>query len=739
MAKRMSLASPKLRLVVLAAALLCCVAVACGIFDSTGSPCVTDANCPGGQLCCSAVCERDCSSGSALVASVTVSTDYVPGYEVDQIIVSLDAVNRSVDVNVTNDLITPLAVGQFTELAPERQHELQVSLSLRGEIRARRRLIFSAFGDVTIPVYVTRSCEGRECGADQECEGGRCVSILCSGARPEECPPAVCSVNGDCASLGGCATAVCLGGVCLQKRDDGACTDEERCIPGTGCVPREIECDIENDCTDGVACTHERCEVGRCIITRDDSLCGVTRCDPTSLEADPQTGCTPEPCSADNCVPNPCEVAECSDNRCVRTRLCQGSEQCCDGVCAPSCSDPRPCAGKAAGTICRAAAGACDIAETCDGVSDTCPADGHVAPGTLCRDAAGVCDSAEYCTGTEAACPANLFASVDVVCRGSGGACDVAETCTGSSPACPPDGYASGVVCRAATDVCDVAEVCQGNSVACPANAYAPPSTQCRGAAGPCDLTEFCTGSTAACPADAYAGGAVCNPSTGPCDPAEICTGSSPACPTPVLAVAGTVCRGAAGACDAAEVCSGSSAACPADAKLPSGTECRASAGPCDPAEACNGANDCPTNIYSSGNVCRSSQGDCDLADTCSGSSPDCPDGRVTSGTVCRPAAGVCDIAEVCNGGVSCPADARSSAVCRAGGSFGCNPPEYCNGGVDCPPDVTAVADGTACNDPSDCTSQSTCQGGVCQTFYCSGSTRCCEEDHCVPNNQLCQ
>lgn len=727
--------SPHLRLVALAAALLCCVAVACGIFESTGSPCITDANCPSGQLCCSAVCERDCSSGTSLVASVTVSTDYVPGYEVDQVIVSLDAVNRAVDVNVTNDLITPLAVGQFTELAPERQHELQVVLVLRGEIRARRRLIFSAFNDVTIPVYVTRSCEGRECGADQECEGGRCVSILCSGANPDECPSAVCSVSTDCASIGGCAVPVCIGGVCLQKRDDGACTDEERCIPGTGCVPRELECDVENDCSDGVGCTHERCEVGRCIITRDDSLCGVTRCDPSSAEADLQTGCTPEPCSADNCVPNPCEVAECSDNRCVRTRLCEATEQCCDGVCAPNCADLRPCLGKPAGTICRAAAGACDVAETCDGVNDTCPGDALVGAGTVCRDAEGVCDSAEYCTGAQAACPPNVFAAADVVCRGSGGACDAIERCTGASPACPSDGYASGNVCRPAADVCDVAEVCQGNSIACPGDGFAPSSTQCRGAAGPCDLTEFCTGAAPSCPGDAYAGGAVCNASTGPCDPAEVCSGASPSCPANVLAGAGAVCRGAAGVCDAVETCDGVTAGCPGDAKL-SGV-CRGSAGPCDIAESCSGGNDCPGDAFQPSSVqCRSNQGDCDIPDNCTGNGPGCPDAVQPSSYSCRPSGGVCDPAEFCDGAsYGCPGDARSSALCRAGGNFGCNAAEYCNGGVDCPPDINA-ADGTYCDNGA--CGETTCQAGACTgSIPCNFPRQCCEDSYCTSGQCL--
>src|SRR5437773_11109598 len=46
----------------------------------------------------------------------------------------------------------------------------------------------------------------------------------------------------------------------------------------------------------------------------------------------------------------------------------QGSEQCESGACCQSC---RIAPG---GTVCRAAAGTCDVAETCDGATNACPA-----------------------------------------------------------------------------------------------------------------------------------------------------------------------------------------------------------------------------------------------------------------------------------------------------------------------------------------------------------------------------
>jgi cysteine-rich repeat protein len=94
--------------------------------------------------------------------------------------------------------------------------------------------------------------------------------------------------------------------------------------------------------------------------------------------------------------------------------------------------------------------------------------------GTVCRAAAGVCDVQETCNGVATSCPANAFLSPATTCRAAGaGLCDVAENCPGNAGACPADGFAaSGTVCRAAaTNVCDAAETCSGSTDACPADA----------------------------------------------------------------------------------------------------------------------------------------------------------------------------------------------------------------------------------------------------------------------------
>ncbi len=85
---------------------------------------------------------------------------------------------------------------------------------------------------------------------------------------------------------------------------------------------------------------------------------------------------------------------------------------------------------------CRAAAGDCDVAESCSGDSADCPADGFAGAGTVCRPAAGDCDVADNCDG-QGACGPDLKS--EDVCRASTGSCDPAESCDGSGNDCPAD------------------------------------------------------------------------------------------------------------------------------------------------------------------------------------------------------------------------------------------------------------------------------------------------------------
>lgn len=294
---------------------------------------------------------------------------------------------------------------------------------------------------------------------------------------------------------------------------------------------------------------------------------------------------------------NPCQV-------CAPAANPQGYSARPDGIACPD--DGNPCttdlcaAGSCAhsagngGTVCRAAAGSCDVPESCDGVSTNCPADQKSS--AICRAAAGVCDVAESCDGVNNDCPADQKSNA--VCRAAAGVCDVAESCDGVGDDCPAD-QKSIAVCRAAAGVCDVAESCDGVTDDCPVDLK---STEiCRAAAGLCDVTESCDGAGDNCPANGFqTTGVECRAAAGVCDVAESCTGSSAECPADAKST--SVCRASAGLCDVAESCDGTNNACPSDGYAPSTTECRASANACDPAETCSGAAaTCPADVTNNG------------------------------------------------------------------------------------------------------------------------------------------
>jgi len=264
---------------------------------------------------------------------------------------------------------------------------------------------------------------------------------------------------------------------------------------------------------------------------------------------------------ADPALTAPSTCAPCTvDVECDDDALC--SVDTCSGTCVNA-------AGNAA-LECRAAAGACDLAETCDGVSPACPANAKST--AECRAAAGACDVAESCDGVGDTCPADLVAVSGNTCRPLAGDCDVEETCDGVGAACPGDVVLPAATsCRSAAGVCDVAESCDGASGACPADAK--DTGLCRAAAGVCDLAESCDGVGDNCPADAKSS-ALCRAAAGDCDVAESCDGLANGCLADDFEAASVACRASSGDCDVAENCSGSGASCPANGFVPNGSSC---------------------------------------------------------------------------------------------------------------------------------------------------------------------
>ena len=134
-------------------------------------------------------------------------------------------------------------------------------------------------------------------------------------------------------------------------------------------------------------------------------------------------------------------------------------ESCDDGNTDPGDCCSSTCQIETAGTVCRGSAGVCDLAETCDGVSDFCPGDVFEPVATLCRDAVGECDAPDVCDGASASCPVDLKLTTE--CRGSAGVCDLVETCDGVSDFCPGDLFEPvGTSCDDG-DICTEPDECQ--------------------------------------------------------------------------------------------------------------------------------------------------------------------------------------------------------------------------------------------------------------------------------------
>jgi|GEM_PF-2872935 len=428
---------------------------------------------------------------------------------------------------------------------------------------------------------------------------------------------------------------------------------------------------VAMNCADQPACT-------------TGEVCGIAFCDPDTLQctvgvADAGTVCSAGGVCTDDAVCDGIHTYCPANTFKPATTICRSSQGACD--LAEYCTgDSATCPADSfatQGTVCggQILEGSCSGLAVCSGISASCPSATVRPAGTLCRAANGACDIADFCDGVHTTCPDNVKTAL-TVCGTASDVCANNPVCNGVSKACQPETFKTAeTVCRSADGVCDIAETCTGHSAACPANQFASHNTICRGEAGTCDIAETCTGSSALCPTDSFLS-------------------------------RGSVCRAAAGVCDAAETCTGSSAICPVDIKLAAGTTCRSATGVCDAAETCDGINNsCPDDgVMIAGTICRSEAGVCDVAERCDGISKSCPaDGFVlaSANKLCRPSVAACDLPEYCNGlGIACPADSFVAAgtQCRDGDGV-CNPAEMCTGTSGfCPGDITFVPNPDSCN-----------------------------------------
>jgi PKD repeat protein len=133
-------------------------------------------------------------------------------------------------------------------------------------------------------------------------------------------------------------------------------------------------------------------------------------------------------------------------------------EQCDGGGCCTA-----GCQFRVAGTVCRAASGPCDLAETCSGTGASCPGDVVRPNGSSCSDV-NVCNGLETCQAGACTAGTALVCNDANVCTTD--TCDPLLGCTFTNNAAPcSDGVActsdvcSGGTC-VSTDACAAGQVC---------------------------------------------------------------------------------------------------------------------------------------------------------------------------------------------------------------------------------------------------------------------------------------
>ncbi len=387
----------------------------------------------------------------------------------------------------------------------------------------------------------------------------------------------------------------------------------------------------------------------------------------------------------------------------------RNTEQCDDGNTLDGDCCSSTCQLVASGTLCRAAAGLCDVPETCDGVSGLCPADGVAAAAAVCRPAAGACDLAEVCDGITVGCPADSVLPDGVACL-DGATCNGSERCS------------NGVCVLGSPLSCDDGDACTADACFEPGGCGASPISGCCSDDSDCDdanacTTNVCSGPGGTCSLSTIAG--CCN-NAGDCDDGDPCTVE--------------VCSGPGGTCSSSLI----TGCCLADAECDDGSDCTTDA--CDPTQntcvfqpiagCCTDDADCDDSNGCTIDSCDLSTGTCVRAPVggCCVSNADCDDGDPCTMEQClfstctsTVVAGCCAVDAECGSGSLCRVDQCSPLTnrCQELVVAGC-----CTTDADCDPLTGCNA--MTCDAPS-----STCVPAVV-AGCCTFDSECDDLDPCT-------
>jgi len=398
------------------------------------------------------------------------------------------------------------------------------------------------------------------------------------------------------------------------------------------------------------------------------------------------------PIVAATCVPNICGDG-----------ILQPNEECDDGNTATGdCCSPT-CALVAAGTVCRASAGQCDVAESCTGTSGTCPADGFVVNGTSC-------DDNNACTQSDSCQAGSCAGANPVICTASD-QCHVAGTCNPTTGVCSNPVAPEGTVCTdgdscTQTDTC-INGSCNGaNPVVCTA-------------LDQCHVAGTCNPTTGTCSNPVAAEGTVCNDGNS-CTQTDSCINGSCTGANPVICTASDQCH-------VAGICNPTTGTC-SNPNVADGTNCNDN-------DLCTQTDSCQSGTCTGGNpiVCTASD-QCHEAGTCDSSTGMCSDPISADGKACNDD-DACTQTDACQSG-SCTGS--NPVVCTA--SDQCHDIGTCDSmtGTCSNP---ALPDGTACNDSDMCTQTDACMAGTCagaDPVVCAALDQCHVAGTCDPASGVC-
>lgn len=337
-----------------------------------------------------------------------------------------------------------------------------------------------------------------------------------------------CDVGSSNGSSTSCCTATCqlrpADTVC--RASTALCDAAESCDGINGTCPLNGVSPAGTVCrpTAGLCDVAETCNGSSSACPTNQFLPNGTVCRPVGGVCDVEDKCAGNSAACTNVVLNSTNLCRLAAGDCDLAEHCPGN----GGVDCPAD------AFAPASTVCRSAAGVCDVAESCTGSGVACPGDVKVASGTSCTSDGQDCTTDE-CDGSSSDCQ-HPVVTAGVLCRASAGGCDVAEQCDGVSGSCPADAFApSSQECRADAGDCDVAESCTGSGASCPADGSEPDGTTCSDGMS-CTLDDFCVSGVCTGDSDICGDGVVQSGCAEECDDGNTDAGDgcSPTCLTEI-------------------------------------------------------------------------------------------------------------------------------------------------------------------------------------------------------------